>query len=320
VHDLTAAENNSVGAVVLSYGHGGQYEQLLDDLLHDQHISPQQVVVVHNPIDATDAWSPSLPDGVTLLRLPENRGYAGGMNAGVAAQLGRGAKWLLLLTHDARLRPRAVSELRAMGESQPSAGVLGPLLYLADGSLWSAGVISAAGIARHDDEWDTHAAVVDKNSVDGTVLMIRAQAYLDAGGFDERFFMYWEEAEFCLRCTRAGWRVLLVPSAAAVTSPGRARRPAAHAYLQTRNGLEYARRQGGLNAVFAQGVDVLHSSVRDLPHPIRTKWRDRDAWQYTTDRWIGTLIGILDFGRRRWGLPPTIVRRRGDVGRAHGRS
>jgi len=38
--------------------------------------------------------------------------------------------------------------------------------------------------------------------------MIRAQAYRDAGGFDERFFMYWEEAEFCLRCTRAGWRVL----------------------------------------------------------------------------------------------------------------
>jgi len=51
-----------------------------------------------------------------------------------------------------------------MGESQPSAGVLGPLLYLA--TVRSGLLVSfpRPAIARHDDEWDTHAAVVDKNS------------------------------------------------------------------------------------------------------------------------------------------------------------
>ena len=215
--------------------------------MREQDIDPARVDVVHNPIDAEDAWSPSLPEPVTLVRLSSDRSW-GGMNAGAAELQRRGARWMLLLTHDARLEPGAVGVLQSVGERHASAGVVGPLLYLENGTLWSAGVHSDGGIARHGEEWEEGADAIDRNSVDGTILMVRTSAFRDAEGFDERFFMSWEEADFCLRCTRAGWRVVVAPGARALTAPGRSRRPAVHAYLQTRNGLEYARRHQGRTA------------------------------------------------------------------------
>ena len=304
-----------LGVVILSYGHGQEYSQLLDGLVREQGVDSDRIVVVHNPLDAEDEWSPSLPKPVTLVRLSHNRGYAGGMNAGAAELLRRGARWMLLLTHDARLEPGAVEVLQAVGERHASVGVLGPLLYLENGTLWSAGVHSDGGIARHGDQWEEDADAVDRNSVDGTILMVRSSAFRDADGFDERFFMYWEEADFCLRCTRAGWRVAVAPGARALTAPGRSRRPAAHAYLQTRNGLEYARRQGGVPAVLRQGKDALKRCIWDLPHPFLERWRELAAWRFTADRWMGVALGTFDFLRGRWGVPPAVVRRRGDVGK-----
>src|ERR1700748_2928220 len=94
-----ATADDGVGVVILSYGHGQEYAQLLDGLVRDQGIELDRIVVVHNPLDADDEWSPSLPDPVTLVRLSHNRGYAGGMNAGAAELLRRGTRWMLLLTH-----------------------------------------------------------------------------------------------------------------------------------------------------------------------------------------------------------------------------
>jgi hypothetical protein len=309
--DMTGGD--SLGVIILSYGHGHEYAELLQGLVHDHGIDPACIVVVHNPLDADDAWSPELPEAVTLVRLSDNRGYAGGMNAGAAELLRRGTRWMLLLTHDARLQPGAIAALAAVGGRHASVGVVGPLLYLENGTLWSAGVRSSGGIVRHCQEWDQDVEAVDRDSIDGTVMLVRGSAFRDARGFDERFFMYWEEADFCLRCTRADWRVVVAPAARALTSPGRSRRPGAHAYLQTRNGLEYARRQGGLRSVLGQGADALKRCVWDLPHPIREKWQDRTAWRFTADRWMGVAIGTVDFLRGRWGVPPAVVRRRSDV-------
>jgi GT2 family glycosyltransferase len=90
-----------LGVVILSYGHEQEFAPLVSDLLSRHRLTPEQITVVHNPFSAQDAWTPAVPEGVRLIRLEENLGYAGGMNAAIA-QPGD-VDWLLLLTHDARL-------------------------------------------------------------------------------------------------------------------------------------------------------------------------------------------------------------------------
>ena len=85
--------------------------------------------------------------------------------------------------------------------------------------------------------------MIDCDWVDGGAMVLRREALERVGGFDERFFAYCEEAELCLRITRAGWRVGVLDGARAQQAPGGSSRPGAWSYLITRNGLAYARRR-----------------------------------------------------------------------------
>ena len=115
-------------AVVLSYGSGGEYEGLLASL-QVEGMAAERILVVHNPASPGEP-DPALPPGCELMRASHNLGYAGGMNLGVARAQERGCELLLLLTHDARLRPGALAALLAAAERHPEYGVLGPALVL----------------------------------------------------------------------------------------------------------------------------------------------------------------------------------------------
>ena len=76
-------------------------------------------------------------------------------------------------------------------------------------------------------------------------MLVRAAALERVGGFDERFWSYFEEAELCLRARRAGFRVGVVLDAVAEQAPGGPGRPGVWSYLMTRNGVAYAWRAAG---------------------------------------------------------------------------
>ena len=63
-------------------------------------------------------------------------------------------------------------------------------------------------------------------------MMVRREAFEAVGGFDEAFFLYWEDADFCRRLQHAGWRTTYVPAVVATHIGGRSSRHAAHASLE----------------------------------------------------------------------------------------
>jgi GT2 family glycosyltransferase len=295
-------------AVVLSYGGGGEHEPLLASLAAEG-MAPERVLVVHNPA-APGEPDPAVPSGCELLRASHNLGYAAGMNLGIESQLERGCELLLLLTHDARLRPGALAALLAAAETHAGFGVLGPALVFAGSERpFSYGGLTcfAGGMAHRTERPAAEGGVAACDWVDGGTILLRTALLRQVGRFDARFWSYCEEAELCLRATRAGYRVGVVVEAIADQAPGGSSRPGAWAYLMTRNGTAYAWRAAGPlglgRAVAAAAGEVLLELARVAARGLRLRRGSAaEPWALAA----GTARGLLDFCRRRWGPPPRL--------------
>jgi GT2 family glycosyltransferase len=294
--------------VVLTYGTSAVHEPLLDSLL-DQGVAPERILVVHNPA-APGEPDPTVPPGCEVLRATHNLGYAGGMNLGIERQLSQGCDQLLLLTHDARLRPGALSTLLAAAAAHPEFGVLGPgLVFAGTNAPFSFGgrTRSNGSTVHLTEPGVVEDGVAPCDWVDGGTMLIRADALAGTGGFDERFWSYCEEADLCLRIGRAGFRVGVVPEALGDQMPGGARRWGPWTYLMTRNGAAYAYRAVGprgaafitVRACIEALVELARAAIRLTP--LRSG-SVADPWAAA----VGTMRGAVDFYRRRWGPPPPL--------------
>ncbi|MGD8738154.1 MAG: glycosyltransferase family 2 protein [Anaerolineae bacterium] len=154
-----------------------------------------------------------------LLINPENLGFARGANLGLRHALERGADRILLVNNDTLLDAQAVE--RMMAHVQPHVGIIAPLIFYADDPqrIWSAGgkvhpwLLEKSGDRRgqlDDGQWPEP---VERDFVTGCGLLVTRRFLETVGFFDERFFMYYEDSDLCLRTKGAGFRILLVPTA-----------------------------------------------------------------------------------------------------------
>jgi GT2 family glycosyltransferase len=162
------------------------------------------------------------------LRSAENRGYAGGANLGIRAALDAGAEVVVLLNNDVRVRPGATAEALRVLDADPRVAVVGPKvvaredptrLWLAWGDVTyrqSLVALHGAGVA----DGPAFATERDVDWVAGCTMWMPRRALAAIGLFDEAFFAYHEEVDWCTRARRAGWRVVYSP-AAVVTHTGR---------------------------------------------------------------------------------------------------
>lgn len=300
---------------MLAYGSGGEYEPLLASLF-ESGVPAARILVVHNP-SAPGEPTPVVPEGVEVLRNDRNLGYAAGMNAGIDRQRQRDAEWLLLLTHDARLRPGGLDMLLEAAGREPGYGVLAPALVFAgtDRPFSFGGISRSDGTVAHvTDPPPARGGVLRCDWVDGGTLLVRSAAIDRVGSFEERFWGYGEETELCLRIRRAGYHVGVVAGAHADQEPGAAKRPGAWAYLLTRNSQEYARRAAGRRGVATTVIRAVRTVavylLRTLVRGIGLRPGDpRETWVLA----VGTSRGTLDFLRGRWGPPPRGLPGTGDV-------
>jgi GT2 family glycosyltransferase len=216
------------------------------------------VVVVDNASHAPvgDLLARRAP-GVTCLRSPENAGYAGGANLGIAVALARGAETVLLLNNDVRVRPGATAAARRVLDADPRVAVVGPKvltredpgrLWLAWGRVtWRQSLVALCGAEAPDGpRWS---AQRDVDWVAGCAMWLRATALREVGPFDEAFFAYHEEVDWCTRAHRLGRRVVYCPDAV-VTHTGRGTAGGTGSvrirkYFGARNTILFARKHAG---------------------------------------------------------------------------
>lgn len=158
---------------------------------------------------------------VRVIHNHENRGFAGGNNIAIESALQQRAAYVLLLNNDTFVDPAFLSHLVECGESDPEIGILGPKIFYASEPtrIWHAGgyVKYAAGMcgSRGLDEMD-HGQFNDIEDTPfeaGCALLIKSRVLQDIGPLDSRLFVYWEDADFCMRAQKAGYRCVFVPGA-----------------------------------------------------------------------------------------------------------
>lgn len=231
------------------------------------------------PPEAGDELRAACP-GVVVQTLAANQGYAGNNNVGIRMALERGAEWVMVLNEDTTLAPDCLDRMLAAGESSADVGIVGPMVYHYDEPtvIQSAGGVCDANwqfthVAMNETDSGQFAAPRDVQWVSGCAIMVRRALIEAVGMLDERFFMYWEETEWCMRAIRAGWRILHVPTAHLWHKGVRRdyKPPPYVGYYMTRNRFLFLRKHGApLHARLATWSAVLRTL---LSYSIRPKWR-----------------------------------------------
>jgi N-acetylglucosaminyl-diphospho-decaprenol L-rhamnosyltransferase len=226
---MTAANRAAVSLVTVSY-YSGDYLPGFFASVAAASAAPVASVLVNNAADdrALPAIAAALP-GVSVVDPGDNLGYGKAMNLGVTQT--PDSEWLLLSNPDLTLSPGAIDELVRVGESDPRIGAVGPLIHTPSGEVYPSArrlpsLRHGIGHAIFGQVWKnnpwTRSYLADRENpprerdagwLSGACLLVRREAFELVGGFDDKFFMYFEDVDLCARIGRAGWRIVYAPSA-----------------------------------------------------------------------------------------------------------
>lgn len=154
---------------------------------------------------------------IPLIVNPQNLGFTGGNNVGIKYALEHGAEYVLILNPDTVVEKNAVVSLLKEAKKYQSA-ITSPKIYFGKGKkIWYAGGIldmnNVIGKHRGVDEED-HGQYNQAGETDyatGAAMLVSSKVFNKIGLFDGRYFLYYEDADFCIRAKQAGFKVWFTP-------------------------------------------------------------------------------------------------------------
>lgn len=234
--------NPTLSVIIVNYNTGEELGRCLSSVADELvGVAWEGIVVDNGSTDGSDEAVARFAPRVTLLRSPENLGFGRAINQGVTMT---SAPLVLLLNPDARLLPGAIEPLVADLRRHPECAVIGPAIINQDGSPQGSArgdpdiatglfgrstlltrLFPNSPLARRNvlvaPEPEPGESSVEVDWVSGACMLGRRQAFDRVGGFDERFFLYWEDADLCRRLRGAGFTIRYRPGAHVVHSVGR---------------------------------------------------------------------------------------------------
>ena len=224
-------------AILVNYNAGPELERALRSIADEMGGQAWQGMVVDNASVDGSATKVNqfLPD-VRLTRNDANVGFARGVNQGLAATT---APYVLIMNPDCRLMAGAIAALRGVLDAQPQCAITGPRVLNPDGSVQGSargdpdmltGLFGRTTLLRRvapflpigrrnivvDEAIRSGQPSAEVDWVSGACMLARREALDAVQGFDERFFLYWEDVDFCA-ALRATGRTVRFTAAATVT-------------------------------------------------------------------------------------------------------
>ena len=237
----------SVSAVLVNYNAGDELRHALQSIADDVGDDSWEAVVVDNA--SSDGSMAAVAQFAPLARSIRNRrnvGFAAAVNQGIAESA---SPVLLIMNPDCRLTAGAVDTLRQALDRHRDCAIAGPRILNPDGSVQGSArgdpdmmtglfgrtallqrlMPSLPAARRNVVQHESGAAAEEGVVVDwlsGACMLAKRSALTEVGGFDERYFLYWEDADLCRRLRSRGYHVRYVPAATAVHRVGHSSRTA----------------------------------------------------------------------------------------------
>jgi GT2 family glycosyltransferase len=222
-----------VAVIIVNYNTGEDAVACAASAVADLASIPADVIVVDNASRDGSVERLRAAPGITLVASDTNRGFGAAINQ---ARRLTNAPLLWVLNPDCRVVPGALGALARTLGIHPECAIAAPQLLNEDGTIQASargepgaltglfgrhGLLTkifprAAAARRNLPAADLVASGVESAAVDwvmGAAMLIRRDRFDEVGGFDERYFLYWEDADLCHRLRDAGFTTRYVPGA-----------------------------------------------------------------------------------------------------------
>lgn len=203
-----------VAAIVLNYNGKDVTLQALESLTAMNYLAYELVVVDNGSTDGSkEAIEAAYPE-ITVLRTEVNLGPTGACNLGVAWALERDFKYFLILNNDIEVDPSMLCHLVEVAESEESIGIVGPKAYYfwERERIWSAGgrIRFREAITRERGDGEIDRGQYDRDEevdyINGCAMLVDRRVMEEVGPWDPLFHLAVEDADFCTRAKKQGYR------------------------------------------------------------------------------------------------------------------
>ena len=197
-----------VSIIIVNYNGKELLQKCLDSLLKVNYDNFEIILVDNNSTDGTVEFITKNYPSLIIIKLDSNKGFAEPNN--VAAKISKG-KYLLFLNNDTVVTPNFIFEMVKVMETDKKIAICQSLLLKPDGSVDSSGdFIDHLGVVYNSK------TKIDKirevSSARGASMLVRSDIFEKLDGFEQKFFVTFEDVDLCWRSWILGYRVLIIPT------------------------------------------------------------------------------------------------------------
>lgn len=211
----------TVGVVLVNWNGAGFTIPCIESLLAGS-VKPDLIVVVDNASrdNSSELISQKFP-GIELIRNKENLGFTGANNIGISRLMAAGCEYIWILNNDTTVDGECLSTLKShMAGHLDVSACSGKILYAdPDRCLWYAGarynkwILGFAHRGQGEEDAGQYDRIEEVPFLSGCCMFVRREAIERVGLFDDHFFAYYEDSDWCLRAREARLRLDYIPEA-----------------------------------------------------------------------------------------------------------
>jgi GT2 family glycosyltransferase len=201
--------------IVLNFNGKNTLAACLSSIYQSDYLNFEVVVVDNDSRDGSLEQARESFSRAHFIKNSVNMGFSRGNNVGIRLALEKFADYVFILNNDTLIEKTTLSSLANTLEAFPSAGIASPVIFTADSKhIWFAGGLIYWQKMKTDHLYQEKSdKPYSTEYISGCAMFVRKDVFKKIGLFDERFFLYYEDADFSVRAKKAGIDLLMVPSA-----------------------------------------------------------------------------------------------------------
>ncbi len=272
---LSQTKNKKVYIITLNWNQKEDTLICLDSLKKLKYDNYEVIVVDQNSKDDSKEAIKEKYPWVILIENEDNLGFVEGNNVGIKKVINKEKDcYFFILNNDTVVDPDCLDVLVSEAEKDKNIGIVGPKVYYFDppNMIFSAGaMINLKNFNiyhRHDREIDKEdeKKPVEVDYISGCSLLIKKDVIEKVGLMDPRFFIYFEETDWCFRTRRAGYKILYIPTCKIWhrVSAAMGKQSLSTMYYMTRNQFLFLNKNLSLNKKFVPFTISIVNLIRNI--------------------------------------------------------